>query len=126
MTGDILLVEDHVASAEMIIEVLQERGYRVRWAQTGQAAAELLAQARPALILLNLTLPDADPVELMRKLYPQRKNAPPLIIISALPATLVQAAMHRLGAVDVVRKPFSIHTLLDSVTAALSRRMDAA
>ena len=56
----ILLVEDDAAIAYMLTDVLESVGYQVRVAPTGASARGMVEQLRPALIILDLILPDED------------------------------------------------------------------
>jgi PAS domain S-box-containing protein len=66
--GDILLVEDNVAAATTLAEVLELWGYEVRVAHRGATALSAAAAARPDVVLLDIGLPDIDGYEVARRL----------------------------------------------------------
>lgn len=125
--GRILLVEDHEDSAEMMMLFLESEGYRVHWVSTANAALELFSTAeppdaaqRPDLILLDLTLPDIDGLEVGRRLKEIVPDAPPIIIMSAKSAHAVQSAAQSIAAAGFVRKPFATDKLMASIRTALA------
>ena len=64
----ILLVEDNEANRMLACAVLEGDGLNVRWVRTAQAARELLANEHPALVLMDVQLPDMDGLSLTRQL----------------------------------------------------------
>src|SRR5687768_6495039 len=82
----LLIVEDDADTGEMMQILLEAEGYRVRWALTGTTALKILtaAASEPSngvdLMLLDLTLPDMDGVELVRKLRESDAALPPVIV----------------------------------------------
>jgi DNA-binding response OmpR family regulator len=123
----ILLVEDHEDSAEMMIIFLESEGYTVRWVNNAADALSLFfspavadSAHRPDLILLDLTLPDIDGVEVGRRLR-KVSNPPPIIIMSAKSAQAVASAAEAVEAAGYVRKPFAAEQLMLSIERALGR-----
>jgi len=123
----ILVVEDHSDSAEMMKMVLEEEGYEVRWAETAGAALQILSPPadapcphwQPDLILLDLSLPDMDGVEMIGWLRAAGQTVPPVIVASARPVSSVEATARSINA-GVLPKPFDIDELLTGIEAALS------
>lgn len=64
----LLLVEDHVDSAELLAELLQNHGHRVKVATTASAALVLASQNEFDVIVSDVGLPDSDGYELMRQI----------------------------------------------------------
>jgi DNA-binding response OmpR family regulator len=133
----ILLVEDHEDSAEMMTIFLESEGYTVRWVNNAADALRIFdadaagsgaavvatdaSTARPDLILLDLTLPDIDGIEVGRRL---RQTAPqtPIIIMSAKSVQAVESAAQSIHAVGYVRKPFDTGKLMAGIASALAGR----
>jgi DNA-binding response OmpR family regulator len=117
-SGDkhILLIEDHEDSAEIMTLLLKAEGYLVRWVNTAAAALRELATTtpKPDVILLDLTLPDEDGLELGKKLRAM-PDAPPIVVMSAKAASAVENAAKSIGAAGAIRKPFATETLLTTV-----------
>ena len=124
---EILLVEDHEATAEMVCTLLQEEGYHVTWVAMGREAVEVFSDlptdnhdSCPDLILLDLTLPDMESPEVMRHIMETHKSAPPIILLSAKPKPVMEQAASSMGAQAVISKPFEIETLLESIEQVLA------
>jgi DNA-binding response OmpR family regulator len=122
----ILLVEDHEDSAEMITIFLEAEGYSVRWVSNATDALTVFEPGatdarRPDLVLLDLTLPDLDGLELGRRLRQSVPAMPPIIVMSAKSAQAVESAAESIQAAGFVRKPFATEKLLSSIHAVLDR-----
>ncbi len=115
----ILLVDDEVAIRRLARGALQRSGYRVVEAGTAREALELAAAERPALVLLDLGLPDRDGLELIEAL---RRGAA-VIVVSAREAVDEKVAALDLGADDYVTKPFDTDELVARVRVALRHRL---
>ena len=128
LAPEILLVEDHEATAEMVLMVLEDAGYNVKWVSTAKAALACFPpfalsnghEHCPDLILLDLTLPDMDPVKMVHQMIMTHGSSPPIVVVSAKTVEAVQAAAIKIGAVAVVHKPFPLDTLLDNISYALN------
>jgi DNA-binding response OmpR family regulator len=119
----ILVIEDEADMARVLEVNLSTLGHRVLLAGDGAAAAARLQAGRPDLVLLDLRLPDASGLDLLRDLKADLATAAvPVIVVSALgdEQTVVQAL--DLGADDFVAKPFRTRELLARVATALRRR----
>lgn len=121
----ILLVEDHEDSAEMITIFLEAEGYSVRWVSSATDALTVFGPGasdspRPDLVLLDLTLPDLDGLELGRRLKQTVPDLPPIIVMSAKSAQAVESAADSIQAAGFVRKPFATESLIGSIQAVLS------
>jgi UDP-3-O-acyl N-acetylglucosamine deacetylase len=105
--------------------VLGDEGFRVLEAEDGRRVLELVRAERPALVLLDVWMPDIDGIELLRRLQ-EEPDRPQVVMISGHGniETAVQAT--KLGAFDFIEKPFSIEALLSAVGRALEHREQAA
>lgn len=115
----VLVVEDDSAVARLLVELLSAAGYAVRTAATLAVAHAFLREWTPDLVLLDLVLPDGNGLQLCARAG--HGGLPPVVVCSAraTPATRVQAL--RLGADDVIAKPFDADELLARVHAVLRR-----
>lgn len=130
----ILIVEDDPDSAEMLTMFLEMEGYRASWLPTAASLLRYFADAaaptspvpladtnpHPALILLDLTLPDMDAATLLERLTAAVQPLPPIIIMSAIRGEAVQAAADELGAAGAASKPFDLDSLLRRIEAVLA------
>src|SRR5664279_4984601 len=105
-TGEtVLVVEDDLSVIRVLRAALRSRGYQVASARTGQAALDAVDQVRPAVILLDLGLPDFDGVEVCRQL--RAHSTVPIIVVTAEGADQRKVLALDEGADDYVTKPFS-------------------
>ena len=116
----VLVVDDDPAALRFVREVLSEAGYAVHVTADHRDLPRLLELERPDLVLLDLVLPDADGIELMRD-SPGLAGLP-VIFISVHGRDAMVAQALDSGAVDYIVKPFSPTELAARVRAALRRR----
>jgi two-component system KDP operon response regulator KdpE len=115
----ILLVDDETAIQRAVAPLLRGRGYDVDVARTGAEALDLFASRSPALIVLDLGLPDLEGTEVCRRI---RLQSPvPIIILSARGSEADKVSALDLGADDYVTKPFGPEELLARIRVALRR-----
>ena len=119
----ILLVEDDRAMARIMGAALKARGYKVVPAATGKAALASAQRDNPAVVLLDLGLPDVDGIDLCREL--RSWSSVPIIVVTADGADERKVAALDEGADDYVTKPFSTPELLARVRVALRHRRAA-
>jgi PleD family two-component response regulator len=120
--GTVLVVEDDPAIAEVLEEALREFGYEVTTAGSGAGALAEMQRHRPDLVLLDLSLPDVDGLDLVRQLRAeQRWNAVPVIALTARDRLSDRVIGLREGLDDYLTKPFSVTELAARVDANLRR-----
>jgi two-component system, OmpR family, response regulator VicR len=117
----ILIVEDDREIAELIETYLKREGFDPVQARSAEEAILELAARAPDLLLLDLGLPGADGLELLRA-FRERSRAP-AIIVSARESDEDKVAGLGLGADDFVTKPFSPKVLVARVKAQLRRAL---
>ena len=115
----ILIVDDEPAIRRLLGVALARGGYATVEAGDARAALSALAIDKPALVLLDLGLPDRDGLEL---LAPIVAAGVPVLVVSARDATAEKVAALDLGADDYVTKPFDTDEMLARVRTALRRR----
>jgi two-component system, OmpR family, KDP operon response regulator KdpE len=110
-------VDDEVAIRRFLRATLASQGYRVAEAETGQAALRLAAALMPAVVLLDLGLPDMDGIEVTRNL--RSWSVVPIIVLSARGQEQDKVAALDAGADDYLTKPFGLPELLARIRVAL-------
>ena len=119
----ILAVDDEQHIRELVRMGLSMRGYRVIEASTGRQALEVVEKDQPALVVLDVMLPDLDGFEVAKRLRraADRHLDTPIIFLTARDTTTDKIEGLRLGSDDYVTKPFSIEELAERVHAVLRR-----
>ena len=118
-SGHILVVDDEPDIRNLVKEILEDEGFEVSIAESGETARQERRKRRPDLILLDIWMDDVDGITLLRE-WSEGGNLPcPVIIMSghATVETAVEAT--RLGAYDFIEKPISLAKLLLVVNRAL-------
>jgi DNA-binding response OmpR family regulator len=121
--GRILIVEDDLTVAEVVVDYLRHAGLEPRHALDGQSALEVAATWQPDLVVLDLMLPGVGGLEVCRQLREGRDpQAPlPVIMLTALGEESDRVRGLEGGADDYVTKPFSPRELTLRVQAVLRR-----
>jgi two-component system, OmpR family, response regulator len=117
----ILLVEDDVMIGEALVTALRDEAYAVDWVRDGMAAGKVLQSQEHQAVLLDLSLPKRDGLDLLRELR-SRGGAVPVIIITAREAVAERIRGLDLGADDYVPKPFEVNELLARLRAVIRRK----
>ena len=123
MVQRILMIEDDQRLAGMVVTYLGANGFEVSHAGTGKAGLELLRAEPFALVLLDLMLPDADGLELCRRIraLPAPLDAIPIVMLTAKGDPFDRVVGLELGADDYLPKPFEPRELLARLRAVLRR-----
>lgn len=115
----ILIVEDEMRLADILAQYLQREGFRIERAGDGRRALELWRAARPALILLDLMLPEIDGIEVARRV--RAESEIPIIMLTARDEEVDRLLGLGIGADDYVVKPYSPREVVARVKAVLRR-----
>ena len=115
----ILVVEDEGTIREVVRRYLEREGYEVREAADGYAALDILAEAEPDLIVMDLMLPGIDGLTLTRQL--RQRSRVPVIMLTARGDTSDRIRGLNSGADDYLPKPFSTRELVSRIQAVLRR-----
>jgi two-component system response regulator RegX3 len=115
----ILMVEDEEALADSVRYNLEREGYAVTVAADGRRALERFRAESPALVILDLMLPEMSGLDVCRAM--RAESDVPIIIVTAKDAEADKVTGLELGADDYVTKPFSVRELISRVRANLRR-----
>ncbi len=121
MNETVLVVDDEERIRSALRGILSDEGFRVVDTGCASKVMELIERERPALVLLDVWMPEVDGIELLRRIRAGRPTVP-VIMISGHANIQTAVAATRLGAADFIQKPFSVSALL----AAISRVLDGA
>ena len=114
----VLLVEDDERISEPLIRVLRSEGFAVEHVDGGMSAIDSVAGARPDLVLLDLTLPDIDGLDMCRKIRAGHPDLP-IIMLTARAEEMDVIVGLNAGADDYVAKPFRLAELVARIRARL-------
>jgi DNA-binding response OmpR family regulator len=116
----ILLVEDDAMIGRAVLDVLRGEHYAVDWVRDGVAADAALSSEPYDLVLLDLGLPKADGLQVLRSLR-ARRDTVPVLVATARDAVGDRVAGLDAGADDYIVKPYDTDELLARVRALLRR-----
>ena len=107
----VLVIEDELALADLIQNVLEDEGYRVSLAFNGEHGLRLLQQGRPDLILCDVMMPILNGLEFCKRVQANRRYSTiPIVLMSAVPQMLAEQFECRPAA--YLAKPFDMDDLL--------------
>ena len=119
MSDVVLVIDDEPQIRRVVRNALAAGERRVLEASTGRAAIDLAAAERPALIVLDLGLPDMAGIDVCREI--RAWSSAPIIVLSARHADAEKVALLDAGADDYITKPFSPSELDARIRAQLRR-----
>lgn len=124
MNDTILIVEDDPDIAECLQYSLEHAHLHTQIARTGEQglSASLHAQHPPAVVLVDLHLPDVDGLEICRRLRADaRTQFIPIIVLTAYASDAERALGFQSGADTYISKPYSMREVVATIRVALSR-----
>jgi DNA-binding response OmpR family regulator len=115
----ILVVEDEASIASFVALYLKNAGYQVRAVTSGSGALTQMAADTPALIILDLNLPDIDGIEICRRI--RKTSDVPILMLTARDEDVDKIIGLEVGADDYLTKPFNPRELVARVKSVLRR-----
>jgi two-component system, NtrC family, response regulator HydG len=112
MIGRVFIIDDDLDHAESIGDLLEQRGYEVEVAVSGEEGARRFREAEFDLVLMDMKLPGMNGVETFAEFKKIRPDAQVLMMTGYSVEQLLAQAVQN-GALGVLRKPFAIADLLD-------------
>ncbi len=118
--GDVLIVDDFRDALALYEALLSEDGHRVRTAESGVEALKKVDEREPELVLLDVSMPGMDGVEVLRRLRARRGGGPAVIMLTAARREphAIESGL-RGGADAYLTKPIDARELLARTRAAL-------
>ncbi len=120
MSATILIVEDEFAVARGVQYALQQEGYGVTVARSGEEGLEFATGQAPDLVVLDVRLPGMDGYEVLRRLRAAGSKAP-VLFLTARDDEVDKVIGLELGADDYLTKPFGLRELMSRIKALLRR-----
>lgn len=115
----VMVVDDDRSLARALAINLRAHGYEVTLAHTGQSALTEVTRIRPAVVVLDLGLPDLDGIEVLTGI--RCSSTVPVIVLSARSTSGEKVEALDAGADDYVTKPFGVDELLARIRASVRR-----
>ena len=119
-----MVVDDDESVRVLLTRYLEMEGFLVDQVRDGGAALAVIAASRPDLVLLDLTLPAHDGLDILTRL--RRDSEVPVILLTARGSEADRILGLKLGADDYVVKPFSLGELTARIASVLRRSRNAA
>jgi DNA-binding response OmpR family regulator len=117
----ILVVDDDQELSDGLRVVLEKQGYRVLQARDGQQGKQVIYNHKPDLVILDMMMPRMGGYPVLEH-FRDKKEAPPIIMITANEGSRHKAYAEWLGVVDYIRKPFAMDRLLEAVEQAFAAK----
>jgi len=119
--GHILIIDDEASLRRTLARILQQAGFEVTTAASGQESLAFLSQQAFDLVYLDIRMPDMNGLEVLKKIH---SNFPelPVILFTAQPDMNSAVEALRYGAIDYLMKPLQPQTLIDHTRAILAQR----
>ena len=115
MANNILICDDAAFMRMMIKDILTKNGYNiVGEAENGAKAVEKYAELKPDLVLMDITMPEMDGIEALKKIKAADANAS-IIMCSAMGQQAMVIESIQSGAKDFIVKPFQADRVLEAV-----------
>ena len=121
MSGTICIVDDEPSILHTLSSILEEEGYQVTVAQTGQEALNVIQQEPPDLVLLDIWLSDTDGLEVFERVREQFPNMM-VIMMSGYGSVETGVKAIKLGAYDYLEKPLDLEKVAVLVRNAMNER----
>jgi two-component system phosphate regulon sensor histidine kinase PhoR len=123
--ADILVVDDEPSVRDVLTFVLEEEGHIVTAIADGNEAIDLVDKSRFDLAIVDINLPSAGGIEVLRKIK-QMNTETEVIIVSGYASLDTAVEAVRAGAYDYIIKPFTVQTIAEVVKRGLEKRRQAA
>ncbi len=118
-TKKIVIVEDELDISRIVTNYMAKHGYEASAASNGADGLRMIELLDPDYVIMDLTLPDADGLELCRRIRETRET--PILILSARGSDTDKVLGLGFGADDYMTKPFSLSELLARINAHFRR-----
>jgi UDP-3-O-acyl N-acetylglucosamine deacetylase len=121
MEKKVLIVDDDERVLQSIAGVLEDEGFQVITAKSGEEAIGIFEQKRPDVTLLDIWMPGMDGIEVLKRLKRMAPDCQAIMISGHATISTAMTAV-KLGAFDFIEKPLSLDVLLMTIRRALDRQ----
>ncbi|OGF53426.1 MAG: hypothetical protein A2452_06345 [Candidatus Firestonebacteria bacterium RIFOXYC2_FULL_39_67] len=117
----ILIVDDEQAVCNLLTRFLKKEGYETEIAKLGRDAITIFKEKNPALVLLDIGLPDINGIEVLKQMKEITRGIPVMMISAGTESENVISAF-RLGACDYISKPLDFNYLKTTIKSLLGNK----
>lgn len=118
MAGKILVIDDEKSIDELIQIAMQAKGYLVEYSTTGDGGVRLFEEFRPDVVLVDMTLPDVDGIEVARRIKKtEAGKRTPLLMLTG--RSVNENDLDRTLFVSAIEKPISMAKLASVIEGML-------
>jgi two-component system OmpR family response regulator len=121
MMATVLVVDDEARIRDVVQYSLEREGHKVRTAENGHQALDIVAKGGVDLMILDVLMPELDGLAVCRRIRDEKKLALPIIFLSSRAEEVDRILGLDLGGDDYLAKPFSPRELATRVKAVLRR-----
>ncbi len=125
MSARILVVDDNAESLKLYVRFLGAKGYEVDGVPSAREADRSLEKAPPALVLVDIALPDEDGLTWVRRITPKLEPLPRFVAVTAYCSPDMRQRAFDAGCHAFAAKPTPLHELLELVRGQLASREGA-
>lgn len=118
MSGTICIVDDEPAILNTLSSILEEEGYHITLAKTGEEALKVIQQEPPDVVILEVWIPDLDGLEVLKRVRAQFPNIM-VIMMSGHGSVETAVKATKLGAYDYLEKPLDPERVITVVANAI-------
>lgn len=117
----ILIIDDSNTNVVLLEAILSTKGFETYTALSVKEAKPLIQKNKPDLILLDLLMPEVSGFDFLEEVHenPELQNIP-VVVVSALTDDVNIEKTMKLGAVEFIKKPVNINTLVNTVEGTLT------
>lgn len=119
MRARVLLIEDSVLITSALRVLLESQGYEVRVSRTVADATRAIADFAPHVVLVDLTLPDGDGLEVVQS-FPEAQPRPKVLVMTGRDDAAMRARCAAAGCDSILIKPVPIKDLIELVAGAVA------
>jgi len=123
MEKKVLIVDDEERVVQSVTGVLEDEGFRVAAAKSGEEAIETFQRENPDVTLLDIWMPGMDGIEVLKRFKGMVPDCQVIMISGHATISTAMAAV-KLGAFDFIEKPISLDVLIMTIRRALDRQME--
>lgn len=118
MKTKVLIVEDDIATKEVVFDTLEPSGYQLFYAENGQKAIDMVYENKPDIILLDMNMPVMNGLEFLQQIKLKRTDPYAVIAMTGDKDYKSVKKAYEIGVTNFLHKPFNIYELLGAIENA--------